>query len=281
MTDQSRRSVQDVIEAYCASFPDQMSRLMDLLNCRHFSSANVLEIAKTVYAEVHRMHGAAQCLGFRDLGRELARIEARLEKGLRLRRRTIEEDLESVVEKIAQIALMAPTIIPENSRLISRNLIDEDQSEEAGTSEPQSMTDALSSQRILFADDDPHVRDLVESTLKSLGVVHLKSVSSGLEVLNSIRDFSPDIIITDWQMQPVSGLELLECVRNGGTSLEKSAPIIFFTSNRSRESRMQALVHGASHLLTKPVSPEILSKTLLEVISARLLENITSDQEAA
>lgn len=281
MTDQKKHPIRNVIEAYCTTFPDQMSRLIDLLNCRHFSSANPLEIAKSVYAEVHRMSGAAQCLGFRDLGRELTRIETKLEKGLRLRRHSIDGDLQFAVDKIAEISLMSPSIIPENSRLISRDLIGEDDDAGIALSETQSMSEALATQRILFADDDPHVRALIENTLRSLGVIHLMSVASGLEVLNSIHEFKPDIIITDWQMQPVSGLELLECVRNGGTQLAKDTPIIFFTSNRSRESRMQALVHGANHLLTKPVSPDILSRTIHDVITEKLVVSVSPDAEAA
>lgn len=261
------RGVVKVLEAYCQSFPDQMARLLDLVNCRNFTSADLRSIARSAHAEAHRMAGAAQCMGFREVGRELGRIEARLEKTISQKRRDANEDLDVVVEKIAVISTMMDQIRPENSRLISRDLL----GTQASAEEDLRLADHtdLTSQRILFADDDPFVRSILQTTLESLGVDELKSVASGLEVLNAIRDFKPDIIITDWHMQPISGLELLQHIRSGTTPLASDTPIIFFTSQRDRESRMQALVHGANRILTKPVSPDVLSKTISEVVAAQ------------
>ena len=154
-------------------------------------------------------------------------------------------------------------IRPELSRLVQNKLLPELSDEPLADSE---VITALQNQRILFADDDPFVRDILERTLAMLGVKKTRAVMSGLDVLNEIRDFQPDAIITDWYMEPVSGIELLEFIRNGGTIIPKNTPVIFFTSKRDVASRMQAEMLGANRVLTKPVSPQILAKTLHDAI---------------
>ena len=270
----------EVLEARsdsCREFPSDLETLFDIVRTGHFSSANPGHIARDLHDEIHRMAGAAQCMGFRELGRALSRIEEKLAKGLTNRRRPIEEVLKESVPRLTEIAQMTPIITPENSRVAQ--LLKQQRISDAisGLLQETPWLEAeLRDIQILFADDDPHVRQVMQANLAECGIKNLRTVSSGLEALKDVKTFTPDIIISDWHMKPVTGLELLQTVRKGGTSLPVDIPIIFFTSEKDQTNRMQAMCEGVTRFLKKPVSPEVLVTTLRDILVAKYPQRYAS-----
>ena len=260
-------SVTAILEKYCAALPEELSRLVYLVNAQKFSSTHPKEIARNLQGETHRMAGAAQCMGYRELGRELGRIEDRLSKSLRKGGHNLDEVFEATMNRLITINSMIENITPENSRLIMKNMLQDDPESAETFTHP--LLQELRAQKILLADDDLYVQDIIASYLTDMGIEDVMTVSSGLEVINTIRDFQPDIIITDWEMKPISGLELLQYVRNGGTHLDAHTPILFLTSNRDNRSQMQISTNGANRHLTKPISPFVLRSALLEILENR------------
>ena len=128
--------------------------------------------------------------------------------------------------------------------------------------------DRFSELKVILADDDKHVQAVMRATLENLGITQIETTDSGLALLNRASATQPDIIITDWEMQPVSGLELLQCVRNGASPLRKDTPMIFFTNEQDHQAMQSALLNGADRFLKKPVSPEILRKSILHILDA-------------
>ena len=209
------------------------------------------------------MSGAAQCMGFRALGREFSRAEERLARALKSSKVDFEELYDALIMRLDKIEDLMDEVTPEHSRLISHNLLAEDETENSGSVEEA----VLQSSRILVADDDPYVREILQNYLQDMGVGELEILTSGLEVLQALKSFAPDVIITDWNMAPVTGKELLNTIRAGEAEIDSSTPVIFFTANNDKLSRMQIEHSGADHFLTKPVSPKVLRTTLLRVLS--------------
>lgn len=257
----------EVIEEYCQDFPDRLASLFDLVRYSHYSTAKAADVVRNIHDEVHRMAGAAQCMGFRDLGRELSKLEAKLTKGMTTRRFEVEDVLRETTEKLIDISNMLPDIKPENSRVLQ--IVNEEgikQSLIREFADEPDVFEFLAGIRILLADDDEYVRSSIAATLTECGAGELRAVNSGLEVLKAIREFKPDVIVTDWHMKPVSGLELLQCIRKGGTDLSPDTPVIFFSSEKDQTNYMQASCEGASRFLRKPVSPVTLVRTLKQTV---------------
>lgn len=120
---------------------------------------------------------------------------------------------------------------------------------------------------ILVVDDQALSRAMVRATLKGLGfdnVVLLEDGSQAFPILESER---VDMIIADWRMPGVSGLELLKRVR----SVEKTRhiPFLMLTGDRSRESVMAAVQAGVTDYLGKPFTSQMLSEKVASVMSKK------------
>ncbi len=122
------------------------------------------------------------------------------------------------------------------------------------------MPAAQASSRILCVDDSRLTRELVRD---ALGARHrVTCVSSAEEALEVIEREPVDLVLSDLQMQGMSGLDLLDRVR----AVDRELPFVLLTAHASIESAVEALRSGATDYLQKPVRPEHL-----EVVVERLL----------
>lgn len=114
--------------------------------------------------------------------------------------------------------------------------------------------------KILVVDDSKAMRMIVRRTLRQAGFVdHVVSeASNGKEALQAIREAMPDLILSDWNMPEMSGIEFLEALRAEGNSV----PFGFVTTERTPEMREKASSSGAAFLIVKPFTPEDFQKAL-------------------
>lgn len=258
------QGLQKLIAHYCDVVGDQIAKLQTLLQSRLLSTAKPEDVARNLHAEVHRMCGAAHCMGFREFGNQLSRIERKLKKTLSRSPRQIMETLDDLEDRFSELSVALDDLSPENSRVLQ--IMAETTPERTVLPDDDIALQKLATRRILIADDDPFVREVLVSNLQEFGITNIRTVASGLEVLSAVADFEPDIIVTDWQMEPISGFELLQFIRSGTASVPSSTPIIFFTGEQDRSFMQMALTHGADRFLRKPVSPEILLKSLTHIV---------------
>lgn len=105
--------------------------------------------------------------------------------------------------------------------------------------------------RVLIVDDDPTTRSLLRGILaRRFDVV---TASSGDEALASSREHLPDLVLLDVEMPGLDGYETCRRLRDIGP-----LPVIFATAHQSLEEHLKAYDAGASDLVTKPVTSEIL-----------------------
>jgi DNA-binding response OmpR family regulator len=114
--------------------------------------------------------------------------------------------------------------------------------------------------KILVADDDPDLLDLVAYALGQGGYLVVKA-RSGTEALAGFDAETPDLVILDINMPGATGFEVCASLRERG-----STPIIMLTARGDEQDLVKALEMGADDYLTKPFSP----KTLLARIKALL-----------
>lgn len=116
--------------------------------------------------------------------------------------------------------------------------------------------------KILYVDDAPSMRKLVEMVLSS--EFDLTLVSNGQEALDATKQEQFDVIISDINMPVMNGLEFLEKVR--AEENYKFTPVLMMTTEASREMKDQGKKLGATGWIVKPFDPAKLPGIIRKVI---------------
>tara|TARA_R110002124_G_scaffold64985_2_gene177947 strand:- start:765716 stop:766240 length:525 start_codon:yes stop_codon:yes gene_type:complete len=119
---------------------------------------------------------------------------------------------------------------------------------------------------VLLAEDIRMMQDLTCYALGCLGIKNVLRADNGEAAYELYRAHSPDIIICDWQMAPVNGLELVKMIRQDKTSIMRTVPIIMLTGYASESYVMEARDAGVNEFLVKPFTAESLAGRLASVI---------------
>jgi len=127
--------------------------------------------------------------------------------------------------------------------------------------------------RVHFIDDDPTAGDLFRRFARSKNY-NILIFKDPIEALQDIRDNSSDLIITDLSMPGMSGLELLESIRQ--TDIE--VPVIMITGFSTEDNAIKALRLGATDFIKKPYDAEELIKQIDEVLEKSETRKIAKQQ---
>ncbi len=128
------------------------------------------------------------------------------------------------------------------------------------------MTYDLRQLNVLTVDDNRYMRFLVKTILHGLGIKNVSEADDGSDALKSLRTFSADVIITDWLMEPLDGLDLVRMVRTASDSLNPLVPIIMLTGYTESLRVQEARDAGVTEFLAKPISARAVYHHLIEVI---------------
>ena len=120
--------------------------------------------------------------------------------------------------------------------------------------------------KILVADDSKAMRMIVVRTLRQAGLNghEIVEATNGREALDLVKSVKPDLILSDWNMPEMTGIEFLRALRASGSL----TPFCFVTSEGSEEMRALASQAGALGLIAKPFTAELFMETLGSVVSA-------------
>lgn len=129
------------------------------------------------------------------------------------------------------------------------------------------MTDYnLERLNFLVVDDNKHMRKLVKSILGALGGRTVMEAADGADALKELRHFVADIIILDWNMDPLDGLELTRMIRQPDDNANPFVPIIMLTGHTEMKRVIEARDSGINEFLAKPVSAKRLYERIKSVI---------------
>jgi two-component system chemotaxis response regulator CheY len=118
--------------------------------------------------------------------------------------------------------------------------------------------------KILIADDSRVMRQIVIRTLRQAGFGghDIVEAENGRDALEKIHGESPDLVLSDWNMPEMNGIDVLDALRRGGSGV----PFGFVTSEGSPEMRTRAEQSGALFLIAKPFTAESFETALTPVI---------------
>ncbi|WP_201353963.1 response regulator [Hydrogenimonas urashimensis] len=120
--------------------------------------------------------------------------------------------------------------------------------------------------KIMVVDDSSTMRRIIKNTLNRLGYQDLLEAADGQEAWEVMQANKDDIgvLITDWNMPNMNGLELVKKVR-GEASFE-DIPIIMVTTEGGKAEVITALKAGVNNYIVKPFTPQVLKEKLEAVL---------------
>lgn len=128
---------------------------------------------------------------------------------------------------------------------------------------------------ILVVEDNPTNVAIVSGLLRKFGV-NVSLAENGLQALDMLARERYDLVLMDCQMPELDGYEATRRIRQNGTVLDASVPVIALTAHAMREDEQKCLDAGMNDYLTKPIDPYLLNKTLAEWLPQQCLKKIAS-----
>ncbi len=119
--------------------------------------------------------------------------------------------------------------------------------------------------KVLVVDDFATMRRIVKGVLKQLGFSNIIEAEDGNAALGELKKEKFGLIVSDWNMPNMSGLDLLRAVR-GDTDL-KTIPFIMVTAEGQKENVIEAVKAGVSNYIVKPFTPETFGEKLQKVLA--------------
>lgn len=120
--------------------------------------------------------------------------------------------------------------------------------------------------KVLVVDDYKTMLKIVSSLLQQIGFQNIDTALDGGEALKKMRRESYGLVISDWNMEPITGLELLRQVR-ADRRLQKT-PFIMVTAESKTENVIVAKQAGVNNYIVKPFTAEILKQKIVSVLAA-------------
>jgi len=127
----------------------------------------------------------------------------------------------------------------------------------------------LGALRLLVVDDEEDIRVLLRAMLGALGIGDVREAADGAAAFDEVREHPIDIVISDVNMAPVNGIELLRRLRTDPDSPDPNVPFIVLTGHAAMDRVIEARDHGATAFLAKPMTERDLRERVLAIAKDR------------
>lgn len=124
----------------------------------------------------------------------------------------------------------------------------------------------LENLRILIIDDNAHIRQLLRTILNAVGIRSIDIAEDGIQGFEAFCRLDYDLVFTDYAMEPITGVDLVDLIRTSSKSPNPYIPIIIISACSDQERVQMARDHGVTEFLAKPFTIELLMERLEAVI---------------
>ncbi len=112
--------------------------------------------------------------------------------------------------------------------------------------------------KILVADDFSTMRKIIKNSIKEMGFNNFEEAENGEQALALLKKGNFDFLVTDWNMPVMSGLELVNNIRDDPEL--KGLPILMVTAEAEKDKIVMAVKAGVNNYIVKPFSKETMKK---------------------
>ncbi len=124
----------------------------------------------------------------------------------------------------------------------------------------------LSEISVIVADADDTVRKMTIDALKSLGFTKIRQARSGEQVLSLVKQQHTDLLLTEWDIESMNGVELVRYLRKGKDSPNQRLSVIMVTARNSADDVRLARDAGITEYLVKPFTVQSLCDRLFAIV---------------
>lgn len=118
--------------------------------------------------------------------------------------------------------------------------------------------------RFLIVDDSSTMRRIIINTLNKLGFYETAEAANGREGIDRLATDLADVIITDWNMPEMSGIEFLRQIRSQART--RDVPVLMVTTNAAKDDIVEALRAGVSSYVVKPFTTDTFKEKIDAVL---------------
>lgn len=119
---------------------------------------------------------------------------------------------------------------------------------------------------VLIVDDYATMLRIIRNLLKQIGFLNVDEASDGGQALQMMKVKKYGLVISDWNMEPVTGIQLLREVRSDPDL--RPTPFIMVTAESKSENVVEARKAGVSNYIVKPFSSDVLKQKIASVLGA-------------
>ena len=121
--------------------------------------------------------------------------------------------------------------------------------------------------KVLAVDDFPTMRRIVKTLLRQLGYTNVSEAEDGQAALTKLQQEEFDLVLLDWNMPRMTGLELLKAIRADETL--RHTPVVMITAEGRKEDVLDAVKAGVNNFIVKPFTAETLEEKLNKVLEKK------------
>ncbi len=121
--------------------------------------------------------------------------------------------------------------------------------------------------RVLVVEDTIPMRKLIVAVLGALGITKVMQASDGEQAYQKLKNTPVDIVITDWLMEPMDGIELTKKIRMAEDSPNRFTPVIMVTGYSAHKRVVDARDAGVTEFMIKPFTAHDIGKRIAYTIS--------------
>lgn len=119
--------------------------------------------------------------------------------------------------------------------------------------------------RFLVVDDSTTMRRIIINTLNKLGYTEIVEAGNGREGIDKLNEGPVDMIITDWNMPEMNGIEFIRTLR--AMEGKQQLPVLMVTTNATKDDIVEALRAGVTNYVVKPFSPGTIKEKIDAVMA--------------
>jgi two-component system chemotaxis response regulator CheY len=116
---------------------------------------------------------------------------------------------------------------------------------------------------VLVVDDAATMRRILKGLLRELGIRNMREAENGSLALDELRKKKADLVVSDWNMPVMNGLDLLRAIRQDNDL--KATPVLMVTAEAKKENIVEALQAGVSNYIVKPFNAKTLEEKLNKI----------------
>lgn len=114
--------------------------------------------------------------------------------------------------------------------------------------------------KVLVVDDFETMRKIIKNVLKQINIVDVLEAENGKQALTVLKNNSADLIISDWIMPEMTGIDFLKACK--GDETIRKIPFIMVTAEAQKDNIMEAIKSGVDNYIVKPFTPDKLREAI-------------------